>query len=861
MSVVGFLRPEYYTTKDDNSFYYKSGCAACPLKDTPGADMEPTGSKHPDVYILGEAPGSEEIADRRQFVGRAGQQLRKYIPNEWLSRIRWNNCVRSRPTVDNAGRKNRDPTSIELSSCRKSVEQDIQETKPRAIFGFGNVPLKWALGRESGITAWSGRFVPIRIGTHVCWFFPIMHPSYVMRTESKPQPHLKGFNSDIEFTFNRHLKQAFSLVDTLPPPVVHTVDDAFRGVDFDMRCNDNALDRIRTFVNSMYQEKTVGVDLETNALRPYNDSSKILTIALSGSSGTLAWPMYHKQARWSMKQQEELETILKGFLYESPCIKAVHNLQFEQEWFSVLYGADCLRAQPSSWGCSMGQALLLDSRMAKLTGGGPLSLAFLTLQHFGIDIKTLSNLDRTALNEADLDNVLRYNAVDARYHRLLHLRQARLLREQGLEEVYREHLRRTTTATLTQVKGIPVVPTVTDKLAIKYETTRQKVWVELSKLPIVKDFKTGNGRDLNPHAGADVKACLNELPKKLTQGLARDEKTNKIISVNEKALATVNHSFARLLLRYRKLAKVLSTYINPYKEHLFQDGLTHPQTKVASTRTWRTSAADFNYQNQPKRDEGRRDVRAQVAKAGHKVVSFDYAQIQARNIAMESLDEALVKSFRERYDIHSDWVERIARVHPKWIKEGVKALATDKKLFKKYRNQVKQEFVFSSFFGAKPKTVSFYLKCDEKIGTKLHEDLWQMFPDIPTWHKALERMYLRKGYVTGHSGFRRHGPLSHNELINAPIQADETIIVLDAMTRLSEKGWPFQANMEIHDDLTFIWPASKVDERIQEVLNIMLTVPYEWAQVVPIGVEVSIGDDWFKQEQVGEYFSDTWRKA
>lgn len=850
---MGFLKPQYHTTYQDHDFHYRHGCVACPLKGERGSDMKPTGSKEPDVYILGEAPGGEEARAQKQFVGPAGQQLRKFIPDEWLDRLRWNNCVRTRPPG------NRNPTSIELSCCRRSIEEDIQASKPRAIFGFGAVPLQWALKR-TGIGVWSGRQIPIKIGDHTCWYFPIFHPSYIlhMLKQQKEKPaYLKGYESDLEFTFDRHLTRAFKLVDQLPDPVVHTVDDAFKNVDFDMRCNDNGLERIKAFVRSMYDEKIVGLDLETNALRPYNEMSKILTIAMSGKSGTLAWPMYHKQARWSQKHLDELELLLRDFLYHAPCVRAVHNAQFEQEWLSVLYGIDCLRAE-GSWGCSMGQAFILDSRMAKIAGGGPLSLAFLTLQHFGLDIKTLNSLDRTTLDLADLDDVLRYNAVDARYHRLLYGKQDKLLTWEGLQTVYQEHMRRVTTSTLTQVKGIPIQVNITDKLQAKYQAEGEKFWAELMAVPVVKKFQEEKGRDYNPLAPADVRACIKKLPKELTKD-ARD-KEGEFSTMDEKALSTVKHPVATLTLKYKKIAKVLSTYVEPYKAHIFSDGLAHPQTKVASTRTWRTSAADFNYQNQPKRDEGRRDVRAQVAKKGHKVVSFDYAQIQARNIAMESLDAALIKSFKERYDIHSDWVERIARLHPAWIKEGVKKLATDKSLFKKYRNKVKQDFVFSSFFGAKASTICYYLKCKPEVGQKLHDDLWEMFPEVHIWHKRLEKMYFKSGYVTGHSGFRRHGPLSHNELINAPIQADEAMVVLDAMTRLSEKGWAFQANMEIHDDLTFIWPASKVEDRIPEVLDVMLNVPYEWAKVVPIGVEVSIGDDWFRQERFGEYFSDTWRK-
>jgi uracil-DNA glycosylase family 4 len=813
--------------------------------------MKPTGVLRPEVYMLGEAPGQDEVEEQEQFVGKSGKILRPLIPKRWKGVLRWNNCVRTRPP------NNRTPTPMEIDSCRHSVENDIVKSAPRAVFGFGNVPLEWMTSR-TGITVWTGRYLPVKVLSHTCWFFPMMHPAYIARTfDKRPPEHLPGFRSDLQFTFNRHLKHAFKLVEDLPDPVVHTVDDAFHDVDFDMRCNDNSIERIRSFVLSMYDAKTVGVDLETNALRPYSNASKILTIALSGSRGTLAWPMYHKQARWTKEQLAQLEIIVEDFIRKAPCKKVVHNLTFEQEWFAVLYGVDSLR-ETGNWGCSMGQAFILDNRIQSQAGGGPLSLAFLTLQHFGLDIKKLAGIDRKDLDNVDLDHVLRYNAVDARYHRLLFLRQAKLLDFEDLTYVYDEHIRRVTTTCLTQVKGVPVDLTANKKLTAKYEGQRQKVWEELNALPVVKDFRETKGRSFKPVGPGDVRWCVQQLPKDISKA-ARDNK-GELSSMSEKQLGLVRHPVASLTLKYRKLNKVISTYIEPVREHVFDDGKAHPQTSVCRTRTWRTSASDWNYQNQIKRDQARREIRSQVAKKGCKVVSFDYAQIQARNIGMESLDKNLLKAFKDRYDIHSDWVERIVRVHPRWVKEGAKKLATDKVLFKKYRDKVKQDFVFSSFFGARGHTVAYYLGCDDRIGEELHDQLWDMFPGVQKWHKRLETMYFDFGYVTGHSGFRRHGPISYNEMINAPIQADESMIVLDAMTRLSELDWVYQTNMEIHDDLTFIWPHQKVDERIETVLDTMLTVPYPWARVCPIGVEVLIGDDWYQQKPAGEYFSDTWRK-
>jgi DNA polymerase I-like protein with 3'-5' exonuclease and polymerase domains len=241
------------------------------------------------------------------------------------------------------------------------------------------------------------------------------------------------------------------------------------------------------------------------------------------------------------------------------------------------------------------------------------------------------------------------------------------------------------------------------------------------------------------------------------------------------------------------------------------------------------------------------------------VVAFDFAGIQARNVAMESKDKTLVKYFRERYDIHTDWMERIARHHPKWIKEGVKKLAKDKEVAKHYRQQAKNKFVFATFFGAGSKTTSGGLGVPESIGDILGREFKEEFPGVATWHKTLRMSYRELGYVTGLSGFRRRAPVAATEVINTPIQSDESVIVLDSLIRLTDMDDDrLVPNLEIHDDLTFIWDKDEVEELAEIVIRAMLSTSFEWAKIVPLGVEMSIGEDWASLEHVGEYYSDTW---
>src|ERR1035437_316491 len=158
----------------DFTRYQELRCDGCPLlaDELQHPKMKATGAKEPIIYITGEAPGKDEDSRGEQFIGKTGRMLRGVL-REYLDGcpIRWNNTCRCRPPL------NRTPKREEWERCRHSVEADIEKTKPTVLVGVGGVALEWATG-EKAITKWRGKFIPIKIGSHKCWFYPILHPSY-----------------------------------------------------------------------------------------------------------------------------------------------------------------------------------------------------------------------------------------------------------------------------------------------------------------------------------------------------------------------------------------------------------------------------------------------------------------------------------------------------------------------------------------------------------------------------------------------------------------------------------------------------------------------------------------------------------
>lgn len=742
--------------------------------------------------------------------------------------------------------ENREPTPIEIECCRPSIISDIEQTKPLAVFGMGNIPLQWALDQH-GITKWNGRWIPIKIGNHACWYFPMLHPSFVMRSRKFEPNDIDSYGSDIEFTFANDLRKAFAMVAKgMSKPVVHTLEELQANVEI---VTDHQ--RAIHLIKSMYDENIVGLDYETNALRPYAKNAKILTVGMAGRDIAFSFPLYHQANRWSNEQLQEVDACFEHFLYEAPCRKAVHNLAFEHEWSAYFYGNKVLRA--GKWEDTQSQAYILDERM----GGRPgcHSLEFLVIQYLGLNTKEVfDHLDKNNLDNEPLDQVLHYNALDAKAHRMIYFPQAKRLRDEGLMKVYQHQLRRIPTMALTQLKGLPVDQDVVEEFDLKYKKQLKEIEAEIASLKIVGKFRQLKRTDFRPSANQDIKFVITSILKQ------------HVDNVDEEALSKIDHPLCKLVLDWRDINKAHSTYVKKlhsgYKPEksdekvvIWPDGRLHPSIGTHTTRTWRTSSDSPNEQNYPKHGPNkvvRRQIKPKSDHRNLRIVTFDYSGIQARNVAMESKDKALIDAFWNNYDVHGDWCHRIAKRYKAWLKGGS---LNDKEVFKEHRQIAKNMFVFPSFFGAQPKTVAGYLDIPEQIGEDVQEEFWDKFPEIRKWHERLKEDYYKTGYVTGLSGFRRRAPISQNQLINSPIQSDESLIVCSAMSRLSEmEESRFQASMEIHDDLSFIWPKKDIEKNSEVVVKEMLRIEYDWINV-PLAVEISVGENWCDLEEIGRHSS------
>lgn len=817
-------------------------CKACPLNraDVVSPKMKPTGDSDPLIYVLGEAPGKDEDQRARQFVGNSGRLLREYLGDE-LS-IRFNNVIRTRPPG------NRTPQPVEIECCRPSIIRDIEASKPKAIFGFGNIPLQWVTGL-SGISHWRGRKMPVQIGKHKCWFFPMLHPAFVLRAENERGEDKLG--REWRGAFVRDLRRAKALVSKgLPDPIVHSPEMAMEGVE-SITGGDGAVKRILDFIGQCKAHGRFGVDLETSTLRPFSKGARILSIALSIGQSTIAFPLHHPSATWSSEELKTIESAIRG-LFHAELEKDAHNAKFEMEWMGKFYGDTILRS--GQWVCTQSGAYVLDER----AGSGVQSLNGQCIIEFGLPIKNLSEVQLDRLEEEPLYKLLPYNGLDAKYAYLLASVQKRKIKAEKLEEPFTLQQDRLPTVTSAQIDGMPVDQERVEDIDKRLAADERRITEEINRLPDVQSFNKTRGRFI-PSSPKSVAVMLREHLKR-----REGEQEDGGYSTDAAALqAMTGCKVAEKVLALRKVSKLRSTYAQPLligSEDcvVYPDGLLHTNFNTTFTDTGRLSSDGPNMQNFPKRTNA--EMREMIrCSEDELIVAADYGQIEARVIAMASKDERLVKALWENYDIHMDWAERVAKIDNSVLKRYE---APDLKgRMKKLRADIKNQLVFPAFYGAHFSSIARGIRVDERKIERLFDDFWDEFRGVKKWQDVLIEFYEEHGYVECLTKRRRHGPMTRNMAINSPIQGTASDMVVGAMDRLSVIAHAnpaqryLQARLNIHDDLTFVIPKKRVDDGVCSIVEQMVAVKYNWVNV-PIMVEVSVGSDWFRLKEIGKFESN-----
>ncbi|MBR2349448.1 MAG: DNA polymerase I [Clostridia bacterium] len=386
----------------------------------------------------------------------------------------------------------------------------------------------------------------------------------------------------------------------------------------------------------------------------------------------------------------------------------------------------------------------------------------------------------------------------------------------------------------TETNGFSVDIDVLDKLSIKYTEEIRSLTEEIYAL-------TGESFNIN-----SVQQLGEILFEKL--GLPHGKKTKTGYSVAAEILEEIDHPVVTLILRYRQLKKLQSTYIDGMRGLINRTtGKVHTIFKQCLTTTGRLSSTEPNLQNIPIRTEEGREIRRMfVPSKGNVLVSADYSQIELRLLAHFSEDEVLLNAYRNGDDIHA---LTAAKIHDVPLDEVTKSMRRSAKAVNFGIIYGISAFGLAKNIGIRPYEAKVFV-----------EKYFETYPSVKAYMDSNVKEADDKGYIRTIGGRVRYFPefRSSNKNIrefgkraamNMPLQGSAADIMKIAMIKvynaLKEGGYKAQIILQVHDELVIDCPASEVKEVKQLLVNCMEGAV---SLNVPLIADAKEGNDWYSVE-------------
>jgi DNA polymerase-1 len=437
-------------------------------------------------------------------------------------------------------------------------------------------------------------------------------------------------------------------------------------------------------------------------------------------------------------------------------------------------------------------------------------------------------------SQVDLDTACRYAAEDAditlRLHEAL---QPMLDTVPALKRVYEEI-------------EVPLAP-------ILAGMERKGVLIDVDELRKQSQELGKRMHELQQQAYAEAGCAFSlDSPKQLQAilfdqlGLRAKLKTPKgQPSTNEEALEAIadDHALPRLILDYRGLAKLRSTYTDKLAQMVNpRTGRVHTCYHQAAVATGRISSSDPNLQNIPVRtDEGRRIRAAFIAPPGWLVMAADYSQIELRIMAHLSGDEALLRAFKSGGDVHRATAAEVFGVAPEDITLNQRRAA--------------KAINFGLMYGMSAFGLARQLGIDRGEASDYMARYFSRFAGVRAFMDATREQAHRDGYVETIFGRRlylenlkaRNQALrsgAERAAVNAPMQGSAADIIKRAMIAMGSylcDRTDAHMLMQVHDELVFEVQEDAVDTMRQAVIEHMSGAA---ELAVPLVVDVGVGANW-----------------
>ncbi|BEO94278.1 DNA-directed DNA polymerase [Fusobacterium sp. CM21] len=309
-------------------------------------------------------------------------------------------------------------------------------------------------------------------------------------------------------------------------------------------------------------------------------------------------------------------------------------------------------------------------------------------------------------------------------------------------------------------------------------------------------------------------------------------------------LESYGYNIARLLLDYRKLNKLKTTYVDTLPLLVDENSRIHTTFNQIGTATGRLSSSDPNLQNIPvKTDDGIKIREGFVAGAGKVLMSIDYSQVELRVLTSMSKDENLIEAYREEKDLHDLTARRIFNL-------------SDTETVSREQRTIAKIINFSIIYGKTPFGLAKELKIPVKDASEYIKKYFEQYPKVTSFEREVIEFGEEHGYVKTLFGRKRYisGIDSKNKTIksqaermavNTVIQGTAAEVLKKVMVKvydvLKDKE-DIALLLQVHDELIFEVEENSVEKYSEILADIMKnTVQLE---DVKLNININIGKNW-----------------
>jgi DNA polymerase-1 len=382
--------------------------------------------------------------------------------------------------------------------------------------------------------------------------------------------------------------------------------------------------------------------------------------------------------------------------------------------------------------------------------------------------------------------------------------------------------------------GIKIDTKSLERLGKKVEVRSKKLGKEIQKIA---------GKEFNVASPSQLSEILFKKLKLPTTDLKRN-KSGISTGASELLKLQGKHEIIPLILEYREISKLLSTYLQPLPKLVDQNSRLHTHFGE-DTRTSRLTSSEPNLQNIPIKGKFGPEIRsAFVAEKGSKLISADYSQIELRVVACLAQDKVMLQAFKDGIDIHAKTASEI------FDRPVSKITHVERRVAKTVN--------FGVLYGISPYGLSQTLGIEQSRAAEYIMRYFKIHSGIKKYCEEQINFAKKRGYVETLFGFRRELPeinsLNRNiaesqqrMAMNTPVQGTAAEILKLAMIqinkKLTAKSYKLKARLllTVHDELVVEAPA---DEAMSVAKLIKEVMESEVKLCIPIEAEVGVGDNW-----------------